>query len=265
MPEHLRISVVGAGNLATSLVPALKRAGHEVLGVCSRTLASAAALAERVGAAACTRPAELPAADAYVISVTDDALPGVVAELCPLRPEALFLHTAGSMPMDVFRGFAKRYGVLYPMQTFSRARVLEFRDIHMFVEASDEPAFADVRRLALSLGPHVRKLASADRLRLHVAAVFACNFANHCMTLAEREMQQAGLDFRLLMPLVREMVGKLDQLPPHEAQTGPAARGDMGVMSKHEGILADSHTRELYRMMSRSIMDAKKENETIKR
>ena len=249
----MNISVIGAGNLATSLAPALKAAGHRVLAVCSRTQASAAALAERVGAAACTRPCELPVSDAYIISVTDDALPGIVAELCPLRPESLFLHTAGSMEMDVFRGYAKRYGVLYPMQTFSRKRTLDFSDIPMFVEASDESVLCDVRKLALSLGEHVRELSSEHRLRLHMAAVFSCNFANHCMALADEEMQAAGLDFRLLMPLIRETVGKLEQLSPLEAQTGPAVRGDVKVMRKHEGMLQRHQTQRLYRELSESI------------
>lgn len=140
------------------------------------------------------------------------------------------------------------------MQTFSRIKAIDFSTIPIFVEANSDATLQVLGELAHTLSTDVRTLSSADRLRLHIAAVFSCNFTNHCMTLADRMMREAGLDFHLLMPLIRETFRKLEQMPPAEAQTGPAARGDKGVMRKHLDMLDDVTMRRIYADMSESIM-----------
>ena len=83
----MKITLIGRGRLATNLLPALQQADHQVVSVNSRTLS------------------ELPAeADVFVISVKDAALDEVIARATKGREQQLFVHTAGSMPMDVFRG-----------------------------------------------------------------------------------------------------------------------------------------------------------------
>ena len=119
----MKIVMIGSGNLATQLSLALKDAGQEIVQIFSRTSAHAKELADKIG---CAYTASLEAvqkdADIYILAVKDDALAALAANLCAARTDALFLHTAGSMPMDVFKGHALQYGVLYPMQTFSKNR-----------------------------------------------------------------------------------------------------------------------------------------------
>ena len=47
---HMKIVFIGAGNLATHLSAALRAGGHDIVQIYSRTMASASALAARVGA-----------------------------------------------------------------------------------------------------------------------------------------------------------------------------------------------------------------------
>ena len=126
----MRIVLIGAGNLATNLGVALKMAGHDVMQVYSRTMESANLLADRLECV-CTNDVDkiLHGADVYIVSIKDDALEEVVPKVCKGREDALFVHTAGSMPMDVFKGVAQHYGVLYPMQTFSKSKSVDFIEI----------------------------------------------------------------------------------------------------------------------------------------
>ena len=134
----MRVVWIGAGNLATRLGLALKRAGHETLQVFSRTGESAAALSGQLDCPFTCRAEEvLPGADVYLFAVKDSVLEELAGHIAPKVGDALCLHTAGSMPMDVFCGHAARYGVLYPMQTFSKHTPVDFREIPVFLEALD--------------------------------------------------------------------------------------------------------------------------------
>lgn len=252
----MKIVWIGAGNLATRLGIALRDAGHETLQVYSRTMESASALAGRLGCGA-THDADAvvkEGADVYIFSVKDAVLETLAARIAPHVGNALCLHTGGSMPMDVFRGYARRYGVLYPMQTFSRSRDVEFREIPCFIEASDGEALAQVRDLASSVSGRVEDMTGEKRARLHLAAVFACNFVNHCYALSAGILEECGIPFDVMLPLVDETARKVHELSPREAQTGPAVRYDENVIGRHAGMLEnDKDLKAIYETMNRSI------------
>ena len=272
----MKIALIGRGRLATNLLPALQEAGHEVASINSRTLE------------------DLPLeADVYIISVKDSALQEVIskvpAKVTPsswrgLGAAPVFVHTAGSMPMSLFEGFATRYGVLYPMQTFSKERRVHFREIPVFIEATvvdgetadrqpttDREAtvvdgsavdttLALLRSLAESISDHVYELSTEQRKYLHLAAVFACNFANHCYALSADVLAQVGLPFDVMLPLIDETARKVHELHPLDAQTGPAVRYDENVMQAQQQLLDDPLMRDIYQKMSQSIHQRANEN-----
>ena len=227
----LRVAFIGAGRVASHLAPALQEGGAEVVEVWSRSRASAEELASRLSCKAVWGSLDgvVRDADLYVICVADAALTDVVRRLHTGREQALFAHTAGSMPLSLFADAGHARGaVFYPMQTFSKERAVDFARVHFFLETSCSEDLQTLEQLAQHLTPiaNIHRSTSAQRRRLHLAAVFACNFTNHCCTLAAELLADAGLDFNILLPLVDETVGKLHELPPCEAQTGPAARRD---------------------------------------
>ena len=261
----LNIALIGAGNLAAHLGPALQAAGHHVVQVYSRTAGSATALAARLGCGWTTEVAGITArAELYVFSVRDAVL-GELAErvFSSLEnlgggvgerregPGALFVHTAGSMPVDVLP--APRRGVLYPMQTFSKQRPLRFSEIPVFVESPTDEAM--LLELASQLSERPSVLDGERRRRLHLAAVFACNFANHVYDLSSRILEEVGLPFEVMLPLIDETARKVHDLPPRLAQTGPAVRYDQNVMRRHLELLGEGVEREIYELLSRSIHD----------
>ena len=257
MATNKRIVLIGAGNVATHLGSAWKQAGGEVVQVYSRTEQSASELAARLGVPHVTSLDEVCTdAGIYVVAVKDAVLQELVPALVKGREEALFVHTAGSMPMSVWQGVAPHHGVLYPMQTFSKARKVDFASVSFFVEANGEEDLALLKELAGALSPKVYEATSAQRTYLHMAAVFACNFANHMYTLSARLLEKSGLPFDAMLPLIDETARKVHGLHPHDAQTGPAVRRDKNVMDKHLDMLADEPViKEIYRMISDNIQE----------
>lgn len=212
-------------------------AGHEVVSVNSRTLEAL--------------PRE---ADVFVIAVKDAALAEVIRAATKGREGQLFVHTAGSMPLSLFAGCAIHYGVFYPMQTFSKERSVSFANIPIFLETSDKQSMVVLRALAESITDSVYELNSEERKYLHLAAVFACNFANHCYALAAKILEQHGLPFSVMLPLIDETARKVHELHPRDAQTGPAVRYDENVILMQSRLLAGSPVmQQLYELLSRSI------------
>jgi predicted short-subunit dehydrogenase-like oxidoreductase (DUF2520 family) len=260
----VNITLIGSGRLATQLALALSRFGHVICQVCSPTLEHAAALARQVNAEATDSLGEIDLrADIYIIAVKDDALRSVAEELCTRidketgsGQKKLFLHTAGSIPMSIFEGKAQRYGVFYPMQTFSKERMVSFHEIPIFIESSDSFSLKETEALAKTISQNVVHFSSEQRKYLHLAAVFSCNFVNHCFTLADDILHEQGLDISVMLPLIRETVEKLQQGRPVDNQTGPAARKDLQVISSQEALLRPFPlAQEIYRLMSKSIME----------
>ena len=257
----MNITLIGAGNLATQLGIAAREAGHAIIQVYSHTLCNATALAEQCGAQAIDSLSKLSdTADIYVVAVKDAVLADVVSEACRGREEEVFAHTAGSMPIDIFNGQARHYGVLYPMQTFSKQRKVDFSLIPVFTEYNDAKANSLITALANSLSDKVTALSSADRRHLHLAAVFACNFANHCFSLAADVMERHGMTFDMLLPLIDETVEKVHEMHPLIAQTGPAIRYDENVLSRQRSLLdGDDLAQTIYDTMSKSIHEKSKQ------
>lgn len=251
----MKIVLIGAGNVATSLGKALLDAGNDILQVYSRTQESAARLAEMLGGSPVTDLDKVnPEADVYIVSVKDSVIAELVPRLCKGRAEKVFLHTAGSIPADVFEGMALHYGVLYPMQTFSKGKLLDFNDIPCFIEWNDEMALEVVGTLANSISSRVGPLNSEARKHLHLAAVFACNFVNHCYEISSEILARQGVPFDIMLPLIDETARKVHAMPPAEAQTGPALRYDRNVIRMQAELLRDNPIfKQIYESMSLSI------------
>lgn len=233
----MQVVIIGRGRLATNLEHALLLAGHEVASINSRTLESL--------------PLE---ADVFVVAVKDAALSDVIRAATKGRESQLFVHTAGSMPMDMFKGLTAHYGAFYPMQTFSKERLVDFNDISVFLETNDAVSMERLKMLSTTLTTHIYELDSEGRKYLHLAAVFACNFVNHCYALSAEVLAAKGLPFSVMLPLVDETAQKVHELTPREAQTGPAVRGDQNVMQMQANMLADNPAvKQIYEALSNDI------------
>ena len=251
----MKIALIGAGRLATNLGRALFEAGHDVVQVYSRTLKSASELALTIDAEPIDKLESVTdEAQIYIISVKDDVIADVATRLCIGREKAIFIHTAGSISIDIFNNKAQHYGVLYPMQTFSKDKRVNFSEIPCFVEADNEETLEVVKALSASVSQRVYTLDSASRRHLHLAAVFACNFVNHCYAISEQLLLNNGITFTVMYSLIDETASKVHLMSPKQAQTGPALRYDKSVIETQAKMLDPTPLfRQIYETMSASI------------
>lgn len=248
-----RVVLIGSGNVATAV--ALAAAPKcDIVQIYSRTLTHAQQLAQRVNCPSATDQLQQLAADAdiYVIAVADDAIEQVISQ--SQCKSGVWLHTSGSKPIELFKGNRRHYGVMWPMQSFSKQLEVDFSEVPLFIEASSATAMKALQRFASTLSHTVMEADSKRRARLHLASVFACNFSNHMWTLASEVLEEEHLPFDVLKPLICTTVEKLQHISPADSQTGPAARADHKVMERQASMLTGDK-QAIYRLISQSIMD----------
>ena len=249
----MKIVVFGAGNVSWHLTQALAKT-NEIVQVYSRTLENARALAERVGATACDSLDDITAdADCYIISVVDDAIEPIAKHFSGFAPDALWVHTSGSRQMSALEGVSAHYGVLYPLQTFTKSASVNVTEIPFFIEGNTAETTDAIKALAGMMSTQVFEADSDRRKRMHIAAVFASNFANALWRIADEELSKDGIPFSVLMPLIRASVEKLCTVTPEQGQTGPARRGDVGILRNHLSML-EGENQEIYRLLSENIL-----------
>ena len=230
-----KICIIGSGNVATHLCIALAGKVDELINISSRELEDV--------------PED---SDIYIIAVSDRA----IAEVAAGMPEVngIVAHTAGSVGMDILRPYFKRVGVFYPLQTFTKGAYLDYSAIPVFVEASDKGSEGQLLGLASLFTSHLHKADTTLREKLHLASVVANNFANYLWSAAADMLKPEGLGLDVLMPLIEASVAKLKYMEPHEAQTGPAARGDIAVIERHEQKLEGTPLHDVYHILSQAIL-----------
>ncbi len=249
----LSVVMVGSGNVATHISKRLNNQGVNILQVYSRTEESARLMAEKLSAEWTTDPKSLNSeADLYFLALKDSVLADFLIK-SGLKNK-LLVHCSGSLGISILSPYSNQYGVLYPLQTFSKSREINLEKIPIFIESSNAETEKKIFQLAKSISTSVNKATSSQRLQLHMAAVFACNFVNHMYTIAGEIMETSGFGFDYLEPLIRETCEKALRLHPREAQTGPAVRNDRNIIEKHLHTLEyDANLRLLYERLTQHI------------
>jgi predicted short-subunit dehydrogenase-like oxidoreductase (DUF2520 family) len=252
--QYMRISIIGSGNVATHLSAAFKNAGHRIVQVYSRTTYNAALLAYHVGAEAIDDlNAVSPDTDLFIIAVKDDA----IAEIVPLLAvhDKLIAHTSGAADLAQIQNFTDKAGVFYPLQTFSKTKEVNFREVPMCIEGADEAITKTLEDLARDISNNVYRVSSEQRRVLHMAAVFACNFPNYLYAVAQDLLAENNMSFDMLRPLIVETADKIKEHSPAEVQTGPAVRNDIQTMEKHLQMLHNEpQLQAVYNMLSQGII-----------
>lgn len=247
------VSLVGSGNIAHWLVYALKKADVDIRQIYSRQLDHAKELAAKAGADAIDNLRDLsPDSDLYIFSVKDDSYETLLSQL-PFRLP-LAVHTAGSLSIRIFEPYADSYGILYPYQSLNKNMDFANVEVPLSVESNDKMVENELFAFAGRLSSTVQLMGEAQRLVLHRAAIFGCNFTNAMYAIAYDILRENNIDWRMILPLLENTLYKVKTMNPHDAQTGPAKRGDQNIILMHQEALQDERLREIYRLMSDYIM-----------
>ena len=246
----INLVILGAGNVATHLAKAFSNAENVSLKQVYNHKPEG--LIPFKGFTTTTTDLNrLEKADIYLIALKDDVITEVAHRLAD--NETLVAHTSGSVPLNSLAKF-KNHGVFYPLQTFSKQKDVDFREIPICLEANSEEQLQVLKNLAAMVSDKIFEIDSEQRKALHLAAVYVNNFTNHLYSLGAEICKKNDIPFDILKPLIRETIDKLESLPPREAQTGPALRNDQQTISGHLEML-EPKRKELYKIITQSIQE----------
>lgn len=251
------VAIIGCGNVGCNLSKSLSRCVN-VRQVYSRNLTNAIAVAKDIEGCEAIDDLNrlLPGLDCYLLAVKDDAIKEVVGKTASLH-DGIWAHTSGSVNIDILQS-KQKYGVFYPLQTFSKGKAVDMKAVPFFIEGSNDSTREDLIRLAGKMSDMVHIAGSEERKQLHIAAVYACNFVDLMWIYADKVLNRMGLDISVLAPLIKETQQKIEELRPVDALTGPASRGDKQVVDSHMSML-DGSAKEVYEILSKIILQKKYE------
>lgn len=244
----IKVVIIGAGNVATHLYRTfLQVKDVEIVQVYNRNETHLGFVEDTEKKV--SKIDKLQKADIYLLAIKDEAIPELVQKLPNL--EGIVAHTSGSQPMKSLTKFSN-FGVFYPLQTFSKKKVVNFKNIPICLEANSKKNLQTLIDLAGKISEKVFEITSDQRKSLHLSAVFVNNFTNHMFALAAEYCQKNELPFEILRPLIRETVDKIESLDPRDAQTGPALRNDQKTIDKHLEMLNEDQ-KKIYTTLTESI------------
>jgi len=247
----IRVSIIGSGNVAQHLIKAFSKATDiELVQVFARKPETLTHLVPKEKII--SDLGKLYPVDLTIISVTDDAIAEISGRI-PFENQ-LVAHTSGSVPIERLNN-KNRKGVFYPLQTFSKSKEIDFKVIPICLEAENKADYIILEAIAKTISDSISVIDSKQRKALHVAAVFVSNFTNHMYQIGYEICQENQISFDILKPLIRETAHKVLSLPPSEAQTGPAKRKDTQTINAHLDFLTNENQKEIYKMLTKSIID----------
>ncbi len=239
--------IIGSGNVAYHLAKALVENNIPPSQIFGRNEKELEAISKELNIPYSTK--NLVDSGIYLICVSDQAVEDVSRHLT--KKDCLVAHTSGSLPIDVLKG-EYRKASFYPLQTFSRSKVLDYSKIPFFIEAENEEDLNILSDLAAKVSENVMESTYEKRKYIHLTAVFACNFVNHLFSRAKEISDSQKIPFDYFLPLIDETVQKIHTIEPKSAQTGPAVRNDRRILELHEQLLKDE-SLEIYKIMNLSI------------
>jgi predicted short-subunit dehydrogenase-like oxidoreductase (DUF2520 family) len=247
----IKVSIIGSGNVAQHLINAFANAENiELFQVFARDKSSISHLINPNKIVSVYK--DLLEADLFIIAVSDNAIQEVSSKI-PFENK-LIAHTSGSFSIDKL-DFKNRKAVLYPLQTFSKNKEVNFREIPICLETQTDSDYQILEKVAKSISSKIYKINSKQRKSLHVSAVFVCNFVNHLYEIGSDICNENQVDFEILKPLIQETANKIISLSPNEAQTGPAKRNDNQTINSHLQFLSNDNQKEIYKLLTKSIID----------
>lgn len=243
----MRTVIIGSGNVAFHLANAFVENNINLIQIFGRNEKDLKEISLKTGVPFSTK--YLVDADLYIISVNDESVEEVSKLV--MKKDCIVAHTSGSLPKEILKG-EYRKGVFYPLQTFSKSKVLDYQKIPFFLEAENEEDLKVIRNIALQISENVETSTYEKRKFVHLSAVFACNFVNHLYARAKEITDEHKIPFEYLYPLIEETMQKIKEIDPKSAQTGPSVRNDTRITKMQEEMLQGEQLK-IYKTMKDSI------------
>ncbi len=250
----MQVTIIGTGNVATVLGKLIYKNHHTINQVYGRNLIAVNELANSVNAEAISDINKINNdAEIYLVAVSDNS----IESICNLLKinNKIIIHTAGSVSLKVLKNVSTNYGVLYPIQSIRKAMNITI-PIPFLIDGSNELTKKTIEEFAKSISNNVVFGDDEKRFKLHIAAVFACNFVNYLYMQSEAICLENNIDFSLLQALIEETANRLKYNKPKDVFTGPAVRKDFETIKKHlQQLKENPPLQSLYKLMSDKIIE----------
>ncbi|MCK9321644.1 MAG: DUF2520 domain-containing protein [Bacteroidales bacterium] len=251
MPD---IVILGSGNVANHFAKALKKAEINIKQIFGRNIETVSELAKSINSSYTTNIADIVQdADIYFFIMNDEANISICNQI-NIKPNCILAHTAGSQSINIFKNKTPNYGVFYPFQTFTKSVETDFSNVPICLEASNNKTYLEFEKIAQKLNCKTFNLDASKREIVHLSGVFAANFMNHCVNIAEVILTENNISTDIIKPLLEQSFFKLLNNKAANSQTGPAIRNDNFTIEKHiELIKENKQYSEVYQVLTNSI------------
>lgn len=245
----INLVLLGSGNVATHLYKAFSASKEiQVKQVYNHSAESLGFFENKTPVT--TSLSGLVEADIYLLALKDDVIPEIAKQLQNVK--GLVAHTSGAVSLEAISE-CKRAGVFYPLQTFSKNKEVNYKEIPFCLEAKDSKDLELLKSLAGEISGKAYEISSEQRKKLHLSAVFVCNFVNHLYSIGEQICKDNDIPFEILQPLIKETAEKISTSSPVEVQTGPAIRNDRSTINAHLKLLTSEENKEIYQLLTKAI------------
>jgi len=242
----LKLGFIGVGTVGTALAVRLSSKGYRVVGVSSRSQASAESLAKLISGCRAFSSSQDVADIAELIFITapDDAIASVATEIKWHDGQSV-VHCSGADSTNILEPAKKAgadVGAFHPLQTFASVnQAIENIPDSTFAVEAEQPLLKILKDIAAALDGNTIELKAGDKVVYHAAAVIACNYLVTLVKLAADLWQTFGVSTnqatQALLPLLRGTIHNIETVGIPQCLTGPIARGDSGTISKHLNAL----------------------------
>ena len=245
--RKLKVTIVGAGSVGTTLARLLKSRGHSIVAVISKNRKSARTLARLLHCrVAGDDVASIPAETSFLLIAAPESaiesIAGSIASLSGLAFERMFAaHTSGTLSSAALSPLADK-GVrtfsFHPIQSFPRTMAASMSLASMrgvwygFEGPGTTRSFA--RALSSSLGGKFLQVPKEKKILYHLTCVFASNYPVVILGAVERLAKQiSGGDVSPFRKLFDSSSENAFRLGASKALTGPVARGSSAIIHRH--------------------------------
>lgn len=254
------IGFIGSGNVAGNISVKLLKQRFDIKFLYSKTKKNQKRLATKLNCLTLDSLDDIPLVDLIFICVNDDQIESVSNKLA-IQNNTIVIHCSGSVNREILKK-NKNNGVFYPFQSFNKNEEVNWGNIPILVEASNEENEKKLTQLAQRLSSKVEIADSNQRRVLHLSGVLINNFTNHLAVLSKEILVQNNLNPNLLNSLTRQTADNILSGNPELFQTGPAVRLDLNTINSHLELLKENENLKIiYRQLTQSIQlwNAKKD------
>ena len=241
-----KILIVGSGNVAHHLSIALKNSGFEISQIFSRNLITAEKLASIIGCDFTNEIEKVQDYDLALLCIKDDEIHNVANQFNK-RP---IVHTSGSSGLSVFKNQKNLTGIVYPLQTFNKNTEININEVPFFIVSNDIVFKKELKKIFSKISEKTEIIANNRLKRIHLAAVFACNFSTEMYSIAQEILRAENSDFENLKPLIYQNFKKIENEKIKTLRTGPAKRKDFTIINRHLKTIRDPRLKKIYQAIS---------------